>query len=120
VSENIESKEGPNQEMQPVSASTPFNFDLLAEYNPATVGELAEAEKHQARAERAENKRAGASAPRANSARNHPGGPIPRAGVPPGMVPPNAARPGRPPYAGVPGPGNPTHLKPQPIPGGPQ
>jgi|SRR5580658_8927702 type IV pilus assembly protein PilN len=114
VSENAETKEGANQEMQPVSASNPFNFDLLAEYNPATAGELAEAEKHQARAERAENKRAGASAPKANSVRNHPGTPMPQSAVPPGF-----ARPGRPPYA-APRPGVPARVRPGQNPGGPQ
>jgi type IV pilus assembly protein PilN len=46
VGENAEASEGPNQQdLQPVSASNPFNFDLLAEYNPATLGELTAAEK---------------------------------------------------------------------------
>jgi type IV pilus assembly protein PilN len=40
VGENAEtSGGGPNQPMEPVSASNRFNFDLLAEYNPAAPGE---------------------------------------------------------------------------------
>jgi type IV pilus assembly protein PilN len=44
--ENAESNDaGPNQPLQPVTASSPFDFDLLAEYNPPTAGELSEAKK---------------------------------------------------------------------------
>jgi type IV pilus assembly protein PilN len=45
VGENSESSGGPNQRMEPVSASNRFNFDLLAEYNPALPGERKAAAK---------------------------------------------------------------------------
>jgi len=38
--ESIESSGGPNAAMEPVSASNRVNFELTAEYNPATIGEL--------------------------------------------------------------------------------
>lgn len=40
VGESSETSSGPNERMQPVSASSPVNFDVLAEYNPPTAGEL--------------------------------------------------------------------------------
>jgi type IV pilus assembly protein PilN len=40
VGESIESNGGPNQPMEPVSTSNRVNFELNAEYNPATFGEL--------------------------------------------------------------------------------
>jgi type IV pilus assembly protein PilN len=43
--ENAESNDSPNQAMLPVSASNPFDFDLLAEYNPATESEIIAAQK---------------------------------------------------------------------------
>jgi len=52
VGENAESNDaGPNQPLQPVTASSPFDFDLLAEYNPPTEGELNEAKKAAQKAE---------------------------------------------------------------------
>jgi len=39
VGENSESNSGPNQRLEPVSASNRFNFDLLAEYNPPSLQE---------------------------------------------------------------------------------
>lgn len=39
VGENSESQTGPNQRMEPVSASNRVNFDLLADYVPAKPGE---------------------------------------------------------------------------------
>lgn len=39
VGENSEAPSGPNQRLEPVSASNRFDFDLLAEYNPAPPGE---------------------------------------------------------------------------------
>jgi type IV pilus assembly protein PilN len=52
--ENAESNDqGPNQQLQPVTASSPFDFDLLAEYNPPTAAELNEARKA---AQQAENR----------------------------------------------------------------
>lgn len=37
--ENAEAQSGPGQRLEPVSASNRVDFDLLAEYNPSTVGE---------------------------------------------------------------------------------
>jgi type IV pilus assembly protein PilN len=37
--ENAEGTEGPNQHLEPVSASNRFDFDLVADYNPATPDE---------------------------------------------------------------------------------
>jgi type IV pilus assembly protein PilN len=39
VGENAEASGGPNQRMEPVSASNRFTFDLLAEYNPLSAEE---------------------------------------------------------------------------------
>jgi type IV pilus assembly protein PilN len=36
VGENAETSGGPNERLEPISASNRVNFDLLAEYNPAT------------------------------------------------------------------------------------
>ncbi|MGO9774956.1 MAG: hypothetical protein ACLQGT_04730 [Terracidiphilus sp.] len=40
VSESSESTGGPNERVEPVSASNRFNFELLADYNSAAVDEL--------------------------------------------------------------------------------
>jgi type IV pilus assembly protein PilN len=48
VGENSETTSGPNQRVIPVSATNPFNFDLLAEYNPPTPQEARAAGKHSA------------------------------------------------------------------------
>jgi type IV pilus assembly protein PilN len=45
VGENAESNGGPGEKLQPVSASNRFDFDLLAEYNPATSVERRRSEK---------------------------------------------------------------------------
>ena len=39
VDESSESNGGPNEHMEPVSASNRVNFDVLADYNPAAPGE---------------------------------------------------------------------------------
>jgi type IV pilus assembly protein PilN len=48
VGENSETTSGPNQRVIPVSATNPFNFDLLAEYNPPTPNEARASGKHSA------------------------------------------------------------------------
>jgi len=45
VGENAESAEGPGKHLEPVSASDRVDFDLLAEYNPASPGEHKTAKK---------------------------------------------------------------------------
>lgn len=49
VSESAESNGGPNQRMEPVSDSNRVNFDLLADYVPATQEERRAAEKKAAK-----------------------------------------------------------------------
>ncbi len=94
VGENSETSSGPNQHLEPVSASNRFNFDLLAEYNPPLPQEIKTAgtlkKSPSAAGEVSEEPPAG---PHANS----------------GIV----QRRVRPPYTG------PVH-KPNPTPGGPQ
>lgn len=106
--ESIESNAGPNQALEPVSASNRVNFDLNAEYNPATLGELPALKK-------AEVKKAVAAEPStaASPAVTHPrtsgvphGGPglrrPPMSGLsrPPASAQPT--QPGRSPYVGRP------------------
>ena len=94
VGENSETNSGPNQRLEPVSASNRFNFDLLAEYNPPLPQEIKTAgtlkKSPSATGEVSEEPPA---APQANS----------------GII----QRRVRPPYTG------PAH-KPNPTPGGPQ
>jgi len=45
VGENSESSGGPNEKLEPVSASNRVNLDLLADYNPATTFESRKSEK---------------------------------------------------------------------------
>ncbi|MGP8175025.1 MAG: fimbrial assembly protein [Terracidiphilus sp.] len=45
VGENAESTEGPGKHLEPVSASDRVDFDLLADYNPASPGEHKTAKK---------------------------------------------------------------------------
>jgi type IV pilus assembly protein PilN len=53
IGENAESNGSPGEKLEPVSASNRVNFDLLAQYNPATADELKKAPKPE-RAEKAE------------------------------------------------------------------
>lgn len=46
VGESAENTTGPGQAMQPVSAAMRENFELEAEYNPATAAERADSTKH--------------------------------------------------------------------------
>ena len=92
VGENAESTNGQNERAEPVSASNRVDFELLADYNPAT------AEEHkQARNRAAANEKAAA---RRNT-----------------QTPTHAVSPttGRPPYTGIPRPRAPI----QPYRGGP-
>jgi type IV pilus assembly protein PilN len=112
VGETAESSEGQNREqVQPVSASNRFNFDIQAEYNPASLGELTATEKTAPAPRHAAREPQLLHAP----ARPNRALPLPRAGAPP-----NAAQPGR---VASPGPHQPAPLRilPQkPNPGGPQ
>jgi len=101
VSENAESTDRPGQQMEPVSVSDRVDFDLLADYNPATPEESKAFTKPAGKSGDSE----GLSRP-ANHSR-HPM-PLPAAGQ------------GRPPYAGRSQPPNPRPLKPSPLNSGPQ
>jgi type IV pilus assembly protein PilN len=92
VGENAESNEGgPNQQLQPVTASSPFDFDLLAEYNPASASELIQARKA---ASRAKNEAGEMEQPHAEART----GPVrPSSAM---HLTPNGQQPGRPPYMG--------------------
>jgi type IV pilus assembly protein PilN len=104
VGENAEATGGPNERLEPVSASNRFDFDLLAEYNPAAPGERRPA-------------RALETAAAAGNPAIHPALVRPASGL--------VQRPGRPPYTGSPQPVM-QGLKPNPAlyphrtPGGPQ
>jgi type IV pilus assembly protein PilN len=87
VGENAESTGGPGERLGPVSASDRFNFDLLANYNPATPGEA----RTSARGEKSSTERAERSAKE----------PAAHAVVPAPMHAPPGQGPGRPPYTGA-------------------
>src|SRR4051812_20727446 len=53
VGESLENNDGPNAALEPVSSSNRVNFDLNADYNPATIGELP-ADKKPEKANKAE------------------------------------------------------------------
>ena len=107
VGETAESKGGPNQPLEPVSATNSFVFDLLTEYNPPTP------EEERAAAKAAEK----SSATPAASAGSPPRGPHRVPGLVPRVVRPPypgarrslPMRPGQPPVRAVPS-----------IPGGPR
>ncbi|HEY3624987.1 MAG TPA: hypothetical protein VGL00_01850 [Terracidiphilus sp.] len=100
--ESIESNGGPNVAMEPVSASNRVNFELSAEYNPATLGELP------ARANTEENPKAESdSAPKATAPVHKPAvsaaGPGLRRPPMNGVAkPPAAAQPALTPQTGAP------------------
>jgi len=105
VGENAESTGGPGERMEPVSASNRVNFDLLANYNPATPG----AAKPAAQAEKSS---AGtAEAPAKPPIAPHAARPVPSHTAPGPM-------PGRPPFGGTARP--PYTPGVQPHAGGPQ
>jgi len=103
VGESLENNGGPNAALEPVSSSNRVNFDLNADYNPATIGELPATKKPETA------RKAGGTAP-VPAASPRPG--LPAAG--PGLrrppmtglsKPPAAAQPsmiGRSPYAAHP------------------
>lgn len=86
VGENSESTGGPGEQLQPISASSRVNFDLLAVYNPATAGEPRPAPKP-------EKKLAGNPVEMPHTLTAHPAAP--------------ALMPGRQPFTGMPRPGAP-------------
>lgn len=97
-----EGQGGPNRPLEPVSASNRFNFDILAEYNPATLGELTAAERHATTGKSA----GGAGDDKAASPARKPaqGANLPGKR----MISP------RPPYAGTARPAAPARIRPRP------
>jgi len=99
VGENAaESGEGPNKQLEAVSASNRFNFDILADYNPAQPGERRPA------------KPAASSSPGSHALAPAPPAQVQVRPVNPAQGP--GFRPGRPPYTGPKLP-----LAPRPAPG---
>jgi len=83
VGENSESTGGAGERLEPVSASSRVNFDLLAEYNPASPGEPRPAP-------RPEKKSAGNSGEISHTLAAHPAAPVLAPGRPPftgGLLP---------------------------------
>jgi type IV pilus assembly protein PilN len=91
---SAETSSGPNQRLEPVSASNRFSFDLLAEYNPPAPGET----------------RPTSSSKKASIAESKDEEPPPET---PAQGPGSSQRRVRPPYTG-------SSLKPHPTPGGKQ
>ena len=105
--ESMESNGGPNTPLEPVSTSNRVNFELTAEYNPATIGELP------ARAKTEETPKAEPSSDAAATTPAHkpaipaagPGlrrPPLAGAAKPPAAVQPGAPPPGAAPPSGTP------------------
>jgi type IV pilus assembly protein PilN len=105
VGENSETTGGPGEKLQAVSASNRVNFELRAEYNPATLEERKAAEKHSRAAENSGSQ----LAPALNAAQSTPG---------PASSP--AQHPNRPPYNGASKPNSPRAVSPQPAPPQPE
>lgn len=73
VGENSASSANPGQRLEPVSASSKVNFDLLAEYNPPSPEEMKkERERSKAAAKTAPDKAAPTAAPMAHQAARRP------------------------------------------------
>jgi type IV pilus assembly protein PilN len=104
VGENAESAGGPGQKLEPVSESTKVDFELLAEYNPATPEERKSMRK---RAEAEESREYSEGSANRNQARPQLG--VQHVGAKPFS---GGQQPGRPPYTGTPQP-----LTPKPNPG---
>jgi type IV pilus assembly protein PilN len=118
VGENTEAAGVPGERLEPVSASTKVDFELLAEYNPASPGERKAVKKQAAVEERSEN---GESNVNQGQVRLHPV--RPQAGQPFSA----AQGPRRQPYTGSPQPPLPPSRNPasirdplKPLAGGPR
>lgn len=91
VNEALDAGEGQNNRApDPVSESNRFNFDILADYNPVTTGELAGIARARTQAEK---KPAQSETPHVSARPNSPL-PLPQAAAPP------LPQPGRAPYNG--------------------
>ena len=125
VSENSESNGAPGERLEPVSASNRVNFDLLAQYNPATLADFKGAAKPE-KAGTSESNTAKPPAPAHKSAPRKPEagsvaagaakpGPV-KAGQPPGqrLMP---TIPGHSPYVGI---SRPPRMQRQPLPSQPR
>jgi type IV pilus assembly protein PilN len=127
VGENAETTGAPGEKLEPVSASNRVNFDLLAQYNPATIEDFKQAAKPDK-----------AAAPKTDTTKTPaPAAAHPVAAVKPvaGQAPPGSAKPrprpgqamppvlpGHSPYAGIsrPPPARQQPKQPLPNPGGPK
>lgn len=117
IGESAESTNGgnPNQQLQPVSASNRETFELLADYNPATLSELPKAEKKvHAEEGGAEQPNRAEAKPAQRMPSAHRAAPRPNLAAPPARrFKPNPAAP-PPPH------GTPRSIPPNPITGGPR
>jgi type IV pilus assembly protein PilN len=86
VSESTESTGGPNERLEPPSASNRVNFELLAEYNPATALDRRAQQHEEHEKPSANGERAGHIAP--------PLSPMPKAAATPGQKPVRPPSPG--------------------------
>lgn len=101
----------PNQQLEPVSASNRENFDLLADYNPATAAERERAEKKESAADRSQKTQMLPQNPASQPVEATPA--AHRAAPPRRMVRPNPGQP-------QPDNGTPRSIPPNPFPGGPR
>jgi type IV pilus assembly protein PilN len=92
VGESTESTSGPNQRLEPVSASNRVNFELLADYNSEEIP-LSKTQKHQ----QVEKHPASGKSATQSATTTHPGHLIRPLQAP--VTP--ATQPGRPPYTGL-------------------
>jgi type IV pilus assembly protein PilN len=100
VGESLENNGGPNNQLEPVSASNRVNFDLNADYNSATIGELPKKPEEAKKTERAALGATSASGTTAARPAHASG--VPAAG--PGLRRPPLTGMSRPPAAAQPAP----------------
>jgi type IV pilus assembly protein PilN len=113
VGENAESNGGPAERLEPVSASNRVDFDMLAEYNPASSVEHKDSKKPAAASE------GSANTPMLKAVQPHASlTPIRKVPMSQGAAPDASRGPGRPPYTGSQPPKPSPSLR--PAPGGPQ
>jgi type IV pilus assembly protein PilN len=109
VGENAEGSDRPGQRLEPVSVADRVEFELLAEYNPATPGERKATHKASPKSTESRGESAARSAQAAG-----PGVHVPR------PLPLHAAGQGRPTYSGPAQNPKPLSMVPKPPPSGPR
>jgi type IV pilus assembly protein PilN len=125
VSENAEATGGPNQPLQPVSASDRVQFDLLAEYSPASPEAPSSTGNDSKRNTGSETRKPGRKSIKAD---NPEASPFPANRTPVRPLPLHPDGQNRPPYTGTtglptppgPGPSSANPAPPSQVPGGPQ